>query len=159
MSISRSPRQLFLAAAWSFLAVIVLGTLVGWLATLPASNGQHGNLHNVASQAVYGNGTATSPPLFITVLLALCILAAARSNGWLGTIGATLAFLFAGFYASAGQLGELTTNTSPLTGAKWDLVLALGALGITLAALTLLTGIWAWAATLRRKPQGSHEIA
>jgi uncharacterized membrane protein len=159
MSISHSPKQLFLAAAWSFLAVIVLGTLVGWLATLPASNGQHGDLRNVASQAVYGNGTATSPPLFITILLALCIVAAARNNGWLGRVGAVLTFLFAGFYVSAGELGELTTNTSPLTGAKWDLVLALGALGITIAALTILTGLWAGAATLRRKPRTSHQAA
>jgi FtsH-binding integral membrane protein len=141
----------FLAAAWLFVAFNLVGTIVGWLAALPASNGRHGNVHHVGRQAVTGNGTALSPPLFITVILGLCVLAAARSGGWPGRIGAALTFLFAGFYVSAGELGELTTNTSPLTGAKWDLVLALGALGIAIAALTLVTGLRTLAGSLSRR--------
>ncbi len=133
----------FLTAAWAFVGVNVLGTIVGGLAALPASNGQHGNIHDVGSQAVYGNGTAVSPPLFVTAALGLCVLAASRSSRWPGRLGAVLAFLFAGFYVSAGELGELTTGTSPLTGAKWELVLALGALGIATAAAVLLAGLGA----------------
>jgi hypothetical protein len=146
----------FLMAAWAFVGVNVLGTIIGGLAALPASNGQRGNVHDVAGQAVYGNGTAVSPPLFVTVALGLCVLAAARSSRWPGRLGAVLAFLFAGFYVSAGELGELTTGTSPLTGAKWDLVLALGALGIAAAALVLLAGLWAVVVAFverRRDPQ------
>lgn len=135
-------RKRFLTAAWAFVAVNLLGTIAGGLAALPASNGQRGNVHDVGSQAVYGNGTAISPPLFVTVILGLCAFAATRSGRWPGTLGAVLLFLFAGFYVSAGELGELTTSTSPLAGAKWDLVLGFGALGIATAAAVLLAGLW-----------------
>jgi hypothetical protein len=148
--------KLFLAAAWAFVLLLLMGTLVGWLAALPASNGQHGNTHNVGSQAVYGNGTALSPPLFITVLLALCVLAASRSRGRPGKAGAILVFLFAGFFVSAGELGELTTHTSPLTGAKWQVVVALGSVEIALAALVLLAGLWIIVAAVAR---WSHRAA
>jgi phosphatidylglycerophosphate synthase len=149
---NREPhRTRFLTAAWAFVAVNLLGTVIGGLAALPASNGQHGNVHDVGSQAIYGNGTATSPPLLLTAILCLSVLAATRSSGRLGKLGAVLAFLFAGFYVSAGELGELTTSTSPLIGAKWNLVLALGALGIAIATLTLLTGLEGALAALARR--------
>ncbi len=134
--------KLFVRAAWGFVLVLVLGTIIAWIAALPASNGQHGHTHNVGSQAVYGNGTALSPPLFITVLLGLCVFAATRNRGWLGKLGVLLTFLFAGFFVSAGELGELTTNTSPLTGAKWDLVVVLGAVEIAVATLVVLAAFW-----------------
>jgi hypothetical protein len=146
MSDSGKAKKRFLQAAWAFFAFNLLGTLIGIVAALPASNGQHGDTHDVASQAFYGNGTALSPPFFLAVLLGICVLAATRSRGWPGRIGAFLIFLFAGFYASAGQLGELTTSTSPLTGTKWNLVVALGSLGILIAVVTFLTALWAAAA-------------
>jgi hypothetical protein len=156
MSSLDRPKKRFLAAAWAFIAINLLGTIVGGLAALPASNGQHGNVHDVGSQALYGNGTATSPPLFITAILGLSVLAATRNNRWLGKLGAVLAFVFAGFYVSAGELGELTTNTSPLTGARWDLVLALGTLGIAIATLILLTGLESARAALTRRRSRAH---
>ena len=135
-----TARRWFLVAAWSFAAYNVFGTIVSCLASLPASNGQHGNVHTVVSQAVRGNGTALSPPLFLVILWALFVVAATRT-GWLGKAGAMLIWLSAAFYASAGQLGELTTTTSPLMGAKWTLVLILGALGIAIAAVVVLSGL------------------
>ena len=142
MFFTRAGRQFFLRTAWGFVLVLLLGTIVGWLAALPVSNGQHGNTHNVGSQAVYGNGTALGPPLFITLLVGLCVLAATRNTGWLGKLGALLTFLFAGFFVSAGELGELTTDTSPLTGTKWHLVVALGAVEIAVAAVVALAAGW-----------------
>ena len=143
----------------AFVLVLVLGTIVGWLAALPASNGQHGDTHNVGSQAVYGNGTALSPPLFITVLLGLCVFAATRNSGWLGKLGALLTFLFAGFFVSAGELGELTTSTSPLTGTKWHLVVVLGAVEIAVAAVVLLAAIWMAIGAISQRLRGSQEEA
>jgi hypothetical protein len=150
MSAFDRRRRLFLGAAWTFIAFNLVATLVGWLAALPASNGQQGDIHNVGSQAIWGNGTALSPPLFLTIVWALFVLAATR-RGRLGAIGAVLTFLSAGFYVFAGELGELTTTTSPLAGAKWDLVLVLGALGIVIAALTMLTGLWLAVTALGRR--------
>jgi hypothetical protein len=134
-------RRVFLTAAWTFAGYNFRGTLVAWLAALPASNGEHGNVHTVGSQAVHGNGTALSPPLFRVMVWVLFVLAASRL-GWLGRVGAALTFVSAVFYASAGELGELTTNTSPLTGAKWVLVLVLGSLGIALAVAVALAGVY-----------------
>ncbi len=148
-------RKLFLGTAWAFVAFIVAGTIVGSLASLPASNGQHGNTHNVVGQAVYGNGTALSPPLFITIILGLCVLAATRSDGWIGRVGALVTFLFAGFFVSAGELGELTTNTSPLSGVKWDMVLVLGSVGIAVAALTALAWIWMIVGAIMQRSRGT----
>jgi hypothetical protein len=137
-------RRGLLAGAWAFAAYNFLGTLIGWLAALPASNGEHGNVHTVGSEAVRGNGTALSPPLFLVVAWALFVLAASRP-GWLGKVGVALTFLSAVFYATAGELGELTTDTSPLTGTKWALVVVLGSLGIAIAAVVALAGLY-WAA-------------
>ncbi len=148
--VTHAERQkLFPRAAWGFVVVLLLGTVVGWLAALPASNGQHGNTHNVGSQAVYGNGTALSPPLFITILVGLCVLAATRNSGRLGRLGVLLTFLFAGFFVSAGELGELTTSTSPLTGTKWHLVVVLGAVEIAVAALVGVAALWLAVGALR----------
>src|SRR2546430_435190 len=88
----------------------------GW-PRFPHPNGQRGNVHDVGSQALYGNGTALSPPLWLLAVWGLFVFMATRS-GWLGKLGAVLTFLTAVFYGSAAELGELTTNTSPLTGAK-----------------------------------------
>ena len=85
-------RRLFLGAAWVFIAYNVLGALVGWLAALPESNGERGNVHNVGSNAVYGKGTALSPPLWLLAVWALFVLAATR-HGWLGRLGVLLTFL------------------------------------------------------------------
>jgi hypothetical protein len=137
-------RRWFLGSAWTFIAYNVVGALVGWLAALPASNGQHGNVHDVGSQALYGNGTALSPPLWLLAIWALCVVAASRT-GWLGKVGVLLTFLVVVFYASAGELGELTTSTSPLTGSKWDLVLVLGGLGMAIALIVILAGVY-WVA-------------
>lgn len=140
----------FLLVAWAFVAYNVLGTIIGSLAALPVSNGQHGNVHTVGSQAIFGNGAAVSPPLFVTAIVALFVLAATR-QGWLGRVGGAVTFLFAGFYLTAGKIGELTTSTSPLTGAKWDLVLVLGSIGLSLAAAVLLAGPWTLAGALRSR--------
>ena len=146
-----SPRyRAFLLAAWAFIAYNVLGTVIGWLAALPASNGQHGNVHDVGHQAIAGNGTALSPPLFLLVIMVLAGLAAART-GWISRAGAFIVWFYAGFYLSAGEIGELTTKTSPLTGARWNLVLALGSIGLAIAAAVLLAGIWTAAGALRAR--------
>ena len=134
-------RRLFLGAAWVFIAYNVLGALVGWLAALPESNGERGNVHNVGSNALYGKGTALSPPLWLLAVWALIVLAATR-HGWLGRLGVLLTFLVAGFYASAGQLGEIKKHSSPLTGAKWDLVLVLGSIGIAIALVVMLAWVY-----------------
>ena len=42
-------RRVFLIAAWAFVGYNFLGTLVAWLAALPASNGEHGNAHILTS--------------------------------------------------------------------------------------------------------------
>jgi heme/copper-type cytochrome/quinol oxidase subunit 2 len=72
---------------------------------------------------------------------ALFVLAATR-HGWLGRLGALLTFLTAGFYAFAGQLGEIKKHTSPLTGAKWDVVLVLGSIGIAIALVVMLACVY-----------------
>jgi len=145
-----SRYRIFLKAAWVFVAYNVLGMLVGWSAALPASNGSHGSVHDVGHQAIAGNGTALSPPLFLLVIVVLSVIAASRS-GWIRRVGAAITFLYAGFYLSAGQIGELTTSTSPLTGAKWQLVLVLGSVGLAIAAAVLLAGLWALADALRSR--------
>ena len=77
-------RRLFLGAAWVFIAYNMLGALVGWLAALPESNGERGNVHNVGSNALYGKGTALSPPLWLLAVWALIVLAATGTAGWAG---------------------------------------------------------------------------
>lgn len=142
--------RVFLLAAWAFIAYNIIGMLVGWLAALAASNGSHGNIHDVGHQAIAGSGTALSPPLWFLVIVALAALAATR-NRWIGRLGAFLAWFYAGFYLSAGQIEELTSKTSPLTGAKWDLVLVLGSIGLAIAAIVLLTGLRTFVITPRSK--------
>ena len=151
----------FLQLAWIFIGYNLLGMLIGWLEALPASNGSQGSVNNVGYQAITGNGTALSPPLFLLVIVIVAGIAATRS-GWFRRIGAFGVWFYAGFYASAGELGELTTTTSPLTGIKWDLVLVLGALGIALAATVLGAGLWTLIGALRsrtRRPNRPDEHA
>jgi hypothetical protein len=69
----------------------------------------------------------------------------------LGKAGALLTFLAAGFYCFGGQQGELTTKTSPLTGAKWTLVLVLGWIGEAIALVVVVAAAYrALAAILNR---------
>lgn len=148
-----SRYRVFLTAALVFTAYNVLGLVVGLAAALPASNGSQGNVHNMGHQEIAGNGTALSPPLFLLVIVVLAVIAATR-NGWIRRVGAVIVWLYAGFYLSAGQIGELTTSTSPLTGAKWELVLVLGSIGLAIAAAVLLAGLWTFAgAVLSRTPR------
>lgn len=151
MQTEQSSRyRIFLRAALVFAAYNVLGLVVGLAAALPASNGSQGNVHDMTHQAIAGNGTALSPPLFLLVIVILAVIAATR-NGWIGRVGAVLVWLYAGFYLSAGQIGELTTSTSPLTGTKWELVLVLGSIGLAIAAAVLLAGLWSLAGSVRSR--------
>jgi len=143
---NRSPRRVFLGAGLSFAAYNFFGMAVGILADLPPCNGETCSTANIGRQAVLGNGTALSPPLFLSVVWVLFALAASR-RGWLGAVGAFLLWFSAGFYVSAGQLGELTTTTSPLTGWKWDIVIVLGSVGMAIAAVLWIAGIW-WVITV-----------
>ena len=136
-------RRVFLGAGWGFAAYNFFGMAVGVLADLPPCNGEACSTARIWHQAVLGNGTALSPPLFLSVVWVLVVLAATR-RGRLGAVGAFLLWFSAGFYVSAGQLGELTSTTTPLTGWKWGLVIALGSVGMAIAAVILIAGLW-WA--------------
>ena len=148
---TRATRKLFLRAAWTFVGWNVIAALVASVAGLPASNGQRGDLHNVGSQALYGDGTALTPPLILVAVVALFVLAATLRRGRFGWVGAAVTIVAAIFYAFPGELGELTTTTSPLTGAKWDLALALGSLGIVIALATSLAGLYWVVASIRER--------
>lgn len=151
MDVERTERQrIFLLVMWTFVAYLALGMVVAWLEALPASNGMHGNVHTVGSQAIWGNGTALSPPLDLLAIVALFALAATR-RGWVGRVGAIATVLFAAFYFLYGDMGELTTSTSPLTGSRWDVVLAFDSTGLAIAAVAMLTAVWALAGSRRSK--------
>jgi hypothetical protein len=151
MQAEQSPRyRVFLKAALAFAAYNVLGMVIGLAAALPASSGSQGNVHDMSHQEIAGNGTALSPPLFLLVIVVLAVIAATR-NGWIRRIGAFVIWFYAGFYLSAAQIGELTTSTSPLTGAKWELVLVLGSIGLVIAAAVLLAGLWTFAGAVRSR--------
>ena len=83
--------------------------------------------------------------MFLLVIVVLAVFAATR-GGWIRRVGAFVVWFYAGCYLSAAEIGELTTSTSPLTGAKWELVLVLGSIGLAIAAAVLLAGLWALAA-------------
>ena len=156
----RTARTVFLGAGWIFAAYNFFGMAVGVLADLPPCNGEVCSTAHIAHQAVLGNGTALSPPLFISVVWALLVLAAPR-RGVLGAIGAFLLWFSALFYVSAGELGELTSTTTPLTGWKWGVVIALGSIGMAIAAVVCAAGIW-WTITAvqnRRAASGTSEGA
>ncbi|MFL6239072.1 MAG: hypothetical protein ACJ735_06230 [Actinomycetes bacterium] len=142
----RTARQVFLSAGWTFAVYNFFGMAVGVLADLPPCNGEACSTAHIVHQAVLGNGTALSPPLFLSVVWVLVVLAASR-RGLVGAVGGFLLWFSAVFYVSAGQLGELTSTTSPLTGWKWGLVIALGSLGMAIAAVISIAGIW-WAFTV-----------
>ena len=151
MQAEQSSRyRVFLKAALVFVVYNVLGLVVGLTAALPASSGAQGNVHDMSHQEIAGNGTALSPPLFLLVIVLLAVIAATRS-GLIRRVGAVLIWLYAGFYLSAAQIGELTTSTSPLTGAKWQLVLVLGSIGLAIAAVVLLAGLWTVAGAVRSR--------
>lgn len=138
---NHTARKVFLRAGWTFAAYNFFGMAVGILADLPPCNGEVCTTDHIVHQATLGNGTALSPPLFISVVWALLVVAASR-RGVLGTIGAFLLWFSALFYVSAGQLGELTSSTSPLTGWKWGLVIVLGSIGMAIAAVVWAAGTW-----------------
>src|SRR5207302_6280817 len=98
-----SAGRVFLGAGWAFAVYNFFGMAVGVLADLPPCNGEACSTANIGHQAVLGNGTALSPPLFLSVVWGLFALAASR-RGWLGAVGAFLLWFSAGFYVSAGQL-------------------------------------------------------
>lgn len=146
----------FLQVAWVFIAYNLFGMVVGSLLALPASNGSQGDVHNVWYQALAGDGTALSPPFFLLAIVILAGIAATR-GGWIRRIGAFGVWFFAGFYLSAGELGEITSTTSPLTGMKWDLVLILGSIGIAIAAAVLVAGLWMLVGALRSRTVRSSD--
>jgi len=76
----RTSRSVFLLAGWTFAAFNFLGMAVGVLADLPPCNGEPCSTARIVHQAVLGNGTALSPPLFISVVWALLALAASQQG-------------------------------------------------------------------------------
>jgi hypothetical protein len=149
-AVQSSRYRVFLKAALVFAAYNVFGLIIGLAAALPASSGSQGSVHDMTHQEIAGNGTALSPPLFLLVIVVLAAAAATR-NGWIRRVGAFIVWFYAGFYLSAAQIGELTTRTSPLTGAKWELVLVLGSIGLAIAAAVLLAGLWTLAGAVRSR--------
>ncbi|HZZ54871.1 MAG TPA: hypothetical protein VFE26_11375, partial [Trebonia sp.] len=129
-----SPRKRLITISMTLFALTVVGAAVAFSEHLPA-----GAVRSVAGSDVWGgfmhgSGTATSPPLFTMVLLAIAIVLA-RSSKKIGVIGVIL--LAVGGVAFAGGL-----LTEPITGhslTHFDLIKTpLIALAVVAAPLTAL---------------------
>ena len=139
-SLSRSniATRTFPWIAWAFVGYVLVATVVAVLAKLPASANNHGDVHTVGSDALF-DGTALGPPLWSLPIAIVIVLAATRGHR-AKIVDTALTVLPAAAYIY-GEIGELITTTSPLTGAKWTLVITAGALGIALATITAAVAI------------------